>query len=200
MSENGFEAIACAKQQIRKEMKEKFKRLTDEEYQSLNRRLTREFLTMERVRRSKVVMLYYSIRREADTIELIRQLLSQGKVVGLPICTKTQSLNVGRITGLHQVQPKTVGRFCLMEPSTDAPLLGPSELELIVLPGLAFDRSGHRLGYGAGYYDRFLGGKGVNGFKLGLAYPFQLLDHIPVTEHDAPLNGVLTPGEYYGLR
>lgn len=194
---DALKEISSIKQRFRRQMKERLKKLTKDEYHSFNQRLSQRFLNLDIVRTATTIMLYYSIGREVSTIALIRELLSQGKRVGLPICTPSRNLEVGQIVGLEQVQPKMVGSFSLMEPMTGVPLLEPAELELIVLPGLTFDKAGYRLGHGAGYYDRFLQEKKSAGFRLGLAYPFQVVDKVPVAAHDAPLDGLLTPYRYY---
>jgi 5-formyltetrahydrofolate cyclo-ligase len=83
------------------------------------------------------------------------------------------------------------GRFDILEPPMGT-ALPPAEIDLILVPGLAFDNRGHRLGYGQGYYDRFLSLLKPECFILGVAYSFQIVDKTPNVEHDIPVNAVLT--------
>jgi 5-formyltetrahydrofolate cyclo-ligase len=86
----------------------------------------------------------------------------------------------------------TAGRFGIPEPRTDAPAAGPS-FDLILVPGLAFDRSGGRLGRGRGFYDRFL--SGISGFRVGACFDWQLVDSVPVEAHDMRMDAIVTPSE-----
>lgn len=84
-----------------------------------------------------------------------------------------------------------LGSFHIEEP-TGENTVDPSELELIVVPGVAFDRQGNRLGRGKGFYDRLLASTGAT--TVGVGYEFQMVDELPVEPHDVPLNMVITPG------
>lgn len=82
------------------------------------------------------------------------------------------------------------GRFGILEPQSNAPAAGRS-FDLILVPGLAFDRSGGRLGRGRGFYDRFL--SGISGFRVGVSFDSQLVDSVPVEAHDMRMDAVVTP-------
>ena len=71
----------------------------------------------------------------------------------------------------------------------------PDKLDLVIVPGIAFDKKGHRIGYGYGYYDRFLKTIKKKAVKIGLAFDFQLIESIPEEEHDVPMNIVVTDKE-----
>lgn len=86
------------------------------------------------------------------------------------------------------------GRYSIREPAGGKEV-PPREVDVWIVPGLAFTSAGDRLGYGAGYYDRFLAEAAPDSLKLGVAYPFQILDALPVAGHDIRLDGIVTDGQ-----
>lgn len=185
-------SLLLSKNELRSKMNSRLSQLTPEEYHDLNHSLYSNFLKLKLLNEANYIMIYYSVRNEVNTVRIIDYLLKAGKTVALPVCTPERDLKAGVISDLSQLQPAPFG---LMEPGPGAVILENSKLELIIMPGIAFDENGHRLGHGAGYYDRFLL-KTPNAFKLGLAYDFQLLPEIPVESHDIKMNGLLTPTRY----
>lgn len=181
-----------SKDELRAKMKSRLRDLTPREYRDLNHGLYTNFLRLKLLNTANNIMIYYSVRNEANTVRIIDYLLKAGKTVALPVCTPGRDLQAGVISDLSQLQPAPYG---LMEPGPGAVLLENSKLELIIIPGIAFGEKGHRLGHGAGYYDRFLL-KTPNAFKLGLAYDFQLIPEVPAESHDINMNGLLTPTRY----
>lgn len=184
--------FTLSKNELRLKMKSSFASLSREEYSNLNHNLSENLFKLEIIKKAKNIMIYYSIRKEVATVSLIGLLLKLGKTVALPVCTPEMDLNAAVISDLGQLQPAPHG---LMEPGSEAALLDNNEIELVVVPGVAFDEKGYRLGHGAGYYDRFLS-KVSNGFKLGLAYDFQLVPQVPVERHDIAMDAILTPTRY----
>jgi 5-formyltetrahydrofolate cyclo-ligase len=178
-----------SKTELRQSLREQLERMTPDQYQLWNSQIEQHFFRLERVCQAQKIMIYYSVRHEVMTIGMIQRLLGLGKTVALPICTPERDLKAGLITSLDQLVP---ARFGLKEPPPEVPVMPPEALDLVVVPGLAFDRSGNRLGHGAGYYDRFLMRAG-SVYRLGLAYAFQVVSELPAEPHDQPLNGILTP-------
>jgi 5-formyltetrahydrofolate cyclo-ligase len=183
------------KPQWRDRMKARLNALTAAEYQDAAFRLEEYFRDLKMAQNAAVVMLYFAVNREAATANLITGLLSRGRRVVLPVCTAGCNLVAKEIQSLAEVRP--TGKFGLFEPAGAAPEVGPDLIELAVVPGLAFDRSGNRLGHGKGYYDRFLRGAGFGGVKLGLAYDFQMVEQLPAAEYDVRMDVVLTPNGLY---
>jgi 5-formyltetrahydrofolate cyclo-ligase len=183
------------KEQIRRTMKERLAALAGEEYLAFNAGIREQFWDLRIVNQAKTVMIYYSINQEVETVSIIIELLRLDKKVALPVCTPEKDLRVGMIKSLEELAP---GKFGLMEPKPGVPLLGPDELDLVVVPGVAFDKQGNRLGHGAGYYDRFL--TQTDAYKLGLAYEFQVVDELPVEPHDSPLDGLLTSQGWWSFK
>jgi 5-formyltetrahydrofolate cyclo-ligase len=186
-----------SKQQWRDQMKKHLAELTDAEYQKAAQQIEKRFFAWGPVRRATVVMLYYAINREAPTIGLITGLLARGRRVVLPVCTADGNLITKEIHSLEEVRP--TGKLGLVEPGDAALEVAPSLIELAVVPGLAFDRYGNRLGHGRGYYDRFFNSTGLQTVKLGLAHDFQLIDRVPAAGWDVKMDVVLTPSGLFNI-
>lgn len=130
---------------------------------------------------------------ELDTLPLVERLLKEGRTVLVPVGAKDRSLVWARLECLDEVAPS---RFGILEPRAEC--LRPTEVPrgaLAVVPGIVFSRDGGRIGYGAGYYDRFLSSFG--GLKVGLAYEAQLADVVPLEPHDVPMDLVITESDTY---
>ena len=142
--------------------------------------------TSEHWLRARSVFMYCSVGSEADTLRAARAALSAGKALYMPRCTAPGAMEAVRVLALDALKP---GKYGIPEP--DGAATARCDDWLVIAPGLAFDRSGNRLGYGGGYYDRFLAGFG--GVKIGLAYNCQLEDELPAQPHDVPLSALITP-------
>ena len=153
-------------------------------------------LGLEAYRRAKLVHTYVSSKEnEVDTRALIGTCLAQGKRVAVPVVMPgTKTLAHALIDGLDQL---VVGPWGLAQPDPAAAVWLPAEarIDLVVVPGLAFDRRGHRIGWGGGYYDRFL--VQVQTVKIGLCYDELVLDCIPGEPHDVPVNMVVAETAIY---
>ena len=153
-------------------------------------------LSLEAYRRAKLVHTYVSSKEnEVDTRALICTCLNQGKRVAVPVVMPgTKTLAHALIDGLDQL---VVGPWGLAQPDPAAATWLPAEarIDLVVVPGLAFDRRGHRIGWGGGYYDRFLAQ--VQTVKIGLCYDELVLDCIPGEPHDVPVDLVVAETAIY---
>ncbi len=136
---------------------------------------------------------YASVKNEVDTHRLIQAALDEGKRVGVPA---TQEKGVMTHLEIHTFSSLRPGPFGLLEPGgTGRVEIPPGELDLVVVPGIAFDRRGNRIGFGGGYYDRFLVRTAAP--KIGLAYDFQVLDRLPTDPHDIRLDFLVTEEAVY---
>ena len=153
-------------------------------------------LSLEAYRRAKLVHTYVSSKEnEIDTRALIGTCLAQGKRVAVPVVMSgTKTLAHALIDGLDQL---VVGPWGLAQPDPAAATWLPAEarIDLVVVPGLAFDRRGHRIGWRGGYYDRFLAQ--VQAVKIGLCYDALVLDCIPGEPHDVPVDLVVAETAIY---
>ncbi len=137
------------------------------------------------------IMVFSSFRSEIDTSSIIRAALTAGKKLYLPLSMpKTLEIVCCLITKEEQL---TTGEYGILEPGRDSIFIGDClDLELIIVPGAAFDLRGNRIGYGAGYYDRLLSRSGMKATTMGLGYELQLVDEIPASVHDRPLDFIAT--------
>jgi 5-formyltetrahydrofolate cyclo-ligase len=182
---NEFE---LTKREFREAVKKRLAIMTPSEYSESNAAIREHFLGLGRVQRAISIMIYHSIGNEVETVSIIQTLLSIGKTVSLPVCMPSRDLIAGLVTDVNQL---ITTHFGLREPDLKE-LQHPEFMDLIVVPGLAFDERGYRLGRGAGYYDRFLAGQPYC-YKLGFAYNFQVFPQIPAESHDIRMDGLMTP-------
>lgn len=183
------EALVQEKRRIRREMEAMRQRLTPAEIEAASQRILHHLSQLEAFRRAEVVHCYVAWRNEVRTHELIRQLLAEGRRVVVPVVDRErQALQHAEITRFDELQP---GAFGILEPPPERRrLVQPEDLDVVLVPGVAFDRFGNRLGYGGGYYDGFL--KGLDAVKIGLAYAFQLVDRLPTNARDQRVDYVVT--------
>jgi 5-formyltetrahydrofolate cyclo-ligase len=136
------------------------------------------------------VMLFAPLPDEPDVWPLLTTALAAGKTVALP---RFDSASGGYVAAVirNPAEEIMVGRFNVREPGAECETLPLNRLDLILVPGVAFDRQCRRLGRGKGFYDRLLAA--VTGSTCGVAYDHQLVDEIPTEPHDVPLNCILTP-------
>lgn len=132
------------------------------------------------------VHVYLPIKNEINIFPLISWLLTNDRIVIAPKILPERQLQNLRLNSLSETEAGVFGTY---HPSGNDVYM--DELDLIVTPGLAFDNANHRLGYGGGYYDRFLT-KHPSALTIGIHYPFQLLDRVPVESHDVRLHHLLT--------
>ena len=153
-------------------------------------------LGLETYRRAKLVHTYVSSKEnEVDTRALICTCLAQGKRVAVPVVMPgAKAMAHALIDGLDRL---VVGSYGLAQPDPAEIVWLPAEarIDLVVVPGLAFDRRGQRIGWGGGYYDRFLAQ--VQTVKIGLCYDELVLDCIPGEPHDVPVDVVVAETAIY---
>jgi len=136
------------------------------------------------------ILMFYPLNDEPDIAPLLELALVAGKTIALP--RYNSSLGVYEAALIRNLTEDLVpGRFGVREPSPNCPALPLNQLDLTLVPGIAFDASGRRLGRGKGFYDRLL--PGTTGMTLGLAFDWQESDALPTEPHDVELNAVLTP-------
>ncbi|HZV48007.1 MAG TPA: 5-formyltetrahydrofolate cyclo-ligase [Thermodesulfovibrionales bacterium] len=140
---------------------------------------------------AKAVLFYASFRSEVETLSLIRESLAMGKKVLLPkVDTKNSVLTLYEIKNMNELAPGYMG---IPEPDLPAKRSAVlDDVDLAIIPGVAFDLQGNRLGYGAGYYDNLLSGRGRKIPIIALAYEEQLVAAIPSEKHDVRVNLIVT--------
>ncbi len=139
---------------------------------------------------ASAILYYVSFGKEVSTHDLIKQALHGGKTVLVPISdTKTRTLHVAHIISWEDLAS---GAYNILEPRKEIRTIVPlKNIELILVPGVAFDTRGNRLGHGKGYYDRLLT-KLPSIYSIGLAFSFQLVQEIPVELNDKTVDMIIT--------
>ena len=140
-------------------------------------------------KKAGVIHTYISLPDEPDTRSIIENCWSSGKIVTVPlVLTNTYDLFHSEIKSFDDL---IYGMYGIQEPSPEKRIkMNPEIFDLVIVPGVAFDRQGGRLGHGKGYYDRFL--EFTRAFRLGLAFDCQLLKTVPTESHDVPMNAILS--------
>jgi len=147
--------------------------------------------TLAIFQRAQIIQTYAALRHEVDTHEMIRRLLRDGKQVAVP---KVESGNELRQYFIKDFSELKTGAFGVLEPAPNPKRIAASnQFDLVLAPGLAFDRAGNRLGAGKGYYDRFLAQ--IKAPKIALVFAFQIVDSIPVEAHDQRIDMIVTEKE-----
>ena len=140
----------------------------------------------ERFQKARVVLMYYALPDEPQT-QLCLDRWAKEKEILLPVVVG-DDLILRRYTGRDSL---VEGEFHIMEPQGEV-FTNYEAIELIVVPGMAFDEAGNRLGRGKGYYDKLLCKSSLqHAFKLGVCFDFQKIDYVPVAEFDIPMDGIL---------
>ena len=140
-------------------------------------------------RQAKTIHIFISKTDEPDTSPIIESAWESGKTVAVP-CVIPETFELFH-SQLKSFEDLSSGALGVLEPSPEGRIaMNPESFDLVIIPGVAFDRQGGRLGYGKGYYDRFL--EQTTAFRLALAFNFQVLEKVPTEKHDVPMNGVLT--------
>ena len=152
-------------------------------------RIARQILSSERWQAARTVFCYVSVGSEVDTRTLLDAALAAGKRLLTPRCRPGGSMDACSLDALTGLCP---GRYGIPEPPREAPPAAPGEIDLALVPGLAFDRSGGRIGFGCGYYDRFLAQ--CPAFRVGLCFPEQVrTDLSPAAPWDQRMHALALP-------
>lgn len=179
-----------AKQQLRRQIREKLKTIPASDKQSLSRQAAELLSLQSRWQQAKSILFHAPIPGELDLWGLVSEALNSGRTVALPRFVAEDNLYiVCEIDNLDgDLQP---GQFGIREPSEDCRQISLNRLDLILVPGVAFDLQGRRLGRGKGYYDQLLAE--VRGPICGVAFDEQIVTEVPLEPHDVVVDCILTP-------
>ena len=173
------------KQALRKEIREKKRAMTEADILSKSEKLGQLFAASEAYRQAKTIYGYLPYNQEVRTEPILLQALKDGKKVAVP---KVYG-DTMRFIYLEDLSGIEKGYAGIPEPVADGPI-AQDETALVLMPGLAFDRTGNRMGYGGGFYDKFLTDEPDHP-TVALCYEFQLLPSVPREEYDVPVDVVL---------
>ena len=178
------------KSSLRERFLELLKKQGSQERQQKSRSIQAQLFALPAFAKARTVLFYASLPGEVDTLAMISQALQQKKIVALPVIERTQkTMTPTRITSLDDL---TTGHYGIVAPHADAAnAVLPQDIDAVIVPALAFDKSNNRLGRGVGYYDRFLADLPKTATTIGLAFDFQIVDRLPTESHDIPVDLVI---------
>ena len=184
------------KDEIRKIVAER-KQATEDTY-VMSRQVVAQLMTLPEMKTCSTIMTYVDFGKEVRTVPLISELFNQRKHVVVPFC-ENDEIQLFRLKNLKELAP---GYFGILEPKIELRRQSDrrvqlNELNLILVPGVAFDPHGGRLGRGKGFYDRFLKKIPKNTLKIGLAFDWQMFDVIPTSENDQYIDIVATESKLF---
>jgi 5-formyltetrahydrofolate cyclo-ligase len=183
--------IAMTKEQIRQMVKERIEALPSDERFRLTQIILQRARAFLLTTNSQLAAFYMPISDEIDVVPLIRWWQQRGLHLALPrTLTQEKRLEFRRVSRLET--DLQLGAFGIWEPKPSCPLVNPDEIDLIIVPGRAFDECCNRLGRGLGYYDRFLKNLPERTLKVALAFEFQIVKRIPTKPNDVPMDVVIT--------
>ncbi len=185
------EHMSKEKECLRQQQLEKMKRHKIVASIEASKMIIARLLFLPEMQNARNIFVYVSMRTEVSTDDLIMTLLKQRKTVCVP-----KVLKIGTMipVAIHSLKELSVGRYGFREPRTQEPF--EKEIDLVIVPGLAFDQRGNRLGYGGGYYDRYFG-NGLPMTSVGLAFDWQILSEVPTESHDHQLDIILTESQVH---
>lgn len=151
-----------------------------------------ELFSLEEFKRAKVVMFYVSTDTEVETASMIDETLKMGKKVVVPLILMKEKKLVASLI-LDRTKELRPGPYGILQPiASSLRPISVKDINLVVVPGIAFDKKSNRLGRGEGYYDKFLSEVPRGIPLIGLAFNFQLVDRLPRLAHDLPVDKIIT--------
>lgn len=178
------------KNELRQLIYNKRREVNDELKEHWDATILQKLLESEFYKNAQVIFTYVSFQGEVDTIKFIEAALSEGKTICIPkVISKKEGMEAHIITSLAELEKSSYG---ILEPQSDSPLINPLDIDLLIMPGVAFDKTNGRIGYGGGFYDRYLKKINPKAHKIALAYNFQIFDHIPMDEFDERVDFIIT--------
>lgn len=172
---------------VRKHNRARRSALSRAEVRELSARLVAKLELLPAVADAKVIMGFIPFENEVDILPFLKAHFDAGQTILLPRLNKEREIEA---VGFHELCTWTQNSFGVFEPSGAA--FPPEKIEAVIIPGLAYDPQGFRLGYGKGYYDRFLGRLDPRAFKCGVCYEFQVVDNIYPHGGDIPVHWIIT--------
>ena len=181
------------KAQLRSKLRSNLLAIHPEQRERKSRLACKRLVATPQFQAASTVMLFLSMPHEVDTFDAILAAWQADKIVAVPKVSKEQSHMIAvQINSLEK--DISTGASGLRNPTSGAPV-PLDEIDLVVTPGLGFDRKGNRLGRGGGYYDKFFAHEQVRACKCGFAFAEQVIDSMPITDRDQPIDMLVTDAE-----
>ena len=189
--------LAQQKQRIREQAHAARNALPNKD--ELSRTIVGTFMALPEYAAAKTVMFYIDVRSEVRTRFALPDALASGKRIVVPWCNDAGELELFHLTSMEEL---SVGMYKILEPKPElrgiaAKRLQPEDLDLVMVPGVAFDRTGARMGHGKGYYDKLLQHARPDAPLVALAFECQLFPEIPTQAHDIFMDKIITEAAVY---
>jgi 5-formyltetrahydrofolate cyclo-ligase len=184
------------KNAIRKQAHDNRRQQLDKD--TVSQTIVQRFMDQPEYVNAKTVMFYVDVRDEVRTRQALPQALASGKRIVVPYCVEGEL----ELFWLEDMDELELGMYRILEPkeslrSVESKKLQPEDLDVVMVPGVAFDRNGGRTGHGKGYYDKLLEHARLDTPLLAIAFECQLFDEIPTEEHDIFMDKVITESAVY---
>ena len=182
--------VNFAKSDIRKDILYKRNSLSESEIINNSKIINLRVIATKEYQSSTSIGAYYPTGSEVKTFDIIKHSIDNKKEIGLPRVIDSTKIKFFKIIEDSFEKIKfTKGKYGIFENSLST--ISIDQMDLLIIPGIAFDSQGNRIGYGKGYYDRFLSSRKAK-YIIGLAYEAQIINEIPNNDHDIPVNIIIT--------
>lgn len=172
------------KNRLREQYKKLRAEISPEERAALDKKICDSFTALASFRYANVILMYAPLEGEIDILPIAREALKRGKKVAFPLCnTEDHTMTYHYVESLDELES---GSYSILEPSADAPKFNGESPSICLVPGIVFDKAGYRVGYGKGYYDRFL--NSYDGACVGLVYSKFIIDSVPRGRFDVAVS------------
>jgi len=180
------------KKTLRTEMLEKRAQLKANEILSKSEEIKNKLFQLEEFENANFIFSFISFKDEIHTHDIIKDTINMGKKIGVPVTIKNpRKLLVSEVKDFDN--ELEIGPYDILAPKKEFErIIDPKLVDLVLVPGLAFDEYGFRLGYGGGYYDRFFTEIEKNVPKIGLCFNIQIIDKVPINSYDIPVDYIIT--------
>ena len=180
------------KEKLRKKIMDIRKSLPDSDVLEKSKQIKKRLYKMKEFRQASTILFYVSYNNEVYTHDMIKESLSNGKIVVVPITdAEKHCLILSKLNSWEDLECST---YSILEPKKNCiDEVSLDKIDLILVPGVVFDESGNRIGHGVGYYDKLLKNS-KNASHIGLAFEVQIVDNIPAEEHDVKVDKIVTEG------
>jgi 5-formyltetrahydrofolate cyclo-ligase len=175
------------KKERRRQARQKLAALPEQALAGRGRLFAERLTALPEYRQARTIFCYLSVEREPDTAPILRQALAEGKVVCAPVCLEKGLMRARRLLSLEELEK---GPYGIPAPPESQPWIEPEQIDFAVVPCMACDEKGGRLGHGAGFYDRFLAQSRF--FRAALCHEELLLPQAPTDPLDQPMDCVIT--------
>ena len=184
--------VVLDKKTLRTEMLEKRAQLKANEILSKSEEIKNKLFQLEEFENANFIFSFISFKDEIHTHDIIKDTINMGKKIGVPVTIKNpRKLLVSEVKDFDN--ELEIGPYDILAPKKEFErIIDPKLVDLVLVPGLAFDEYGFRLGYGGGYYDRFFTEIEKNVPKIGLCFNIQIIDKVPINSYDIPVDYIIT--------